>query len=359
MAANLQSLLQLLIVSQCGFLLLFLVTRQGTRPAIRLSLIGLIGNLGLHMAINLVAAQSNLALVDIRHFCSFLYGPFFYLYARALIIADEPLRLRTFSFVGWLIIPSLYHLFPGFPIQVLAVSIFAVMALYLALTVRLLTRFRSYLKAHRSDDTPFLLDWLRRLIYLFCGIFVLDVSQFLLSRIWGWHQSEWLGTLLFGTLLAFVNLLVFKGLSFPQIFTGISAGEWQVNLQPEGENISQDNQWEQRINDHMRTLQPFLKPDLTLAELAEQLGLSARNLSHILNARFQQNFSDFINSWRVELAKRYFSDPEHQGQNISEIMYAVGFNSKSVFNATFKRKTGLTPSAYRQKFPVRISEKSS
>ncbi len=41
-------------------------------------------------------------------------------------------------------------------------------------------------------------------------------------------------------------------------------------------------------------------------------------------------------------------DRSGQKKTVLEIIYEVGFNSKSVFNTTFKKQTGLTPSEYRR-----------
>ena len=39
-----------------------------------------------------------------------------------------------------------------------------------------------------------------------------------------------------------------------------------------------------------------------------------------------------INSYRIELAKDYLKNPSDPKETIQEVMYNVGFNSKSSFN---------------------------
>jgi AraC-like DNA-binding protein len=46
---------------------------------------------------------------------------------------------------------------------------------------------------------------------------------------------------------------------------------------------------------------------------------------------------------------RLLSDPAGAEKTVLEILYEVGFNSKSVFNYQFKKVTGVTPQEYRSK----------
>ncbi|MEM1359813.1 MAG: helix-turn-helix domain-containing protein [Bacteroidota bacterium] len=41
-------------------------------------------------------------------------------------------------------------------------------------------------------------------------------------------------------------------------------------------------------------------------------------------------------------------DKDNEKMTVLEILYAVGFNSKSSFNVAFKNRTGMTPTEYRK-----------
>jgi AraC-like DNA-binding protein len=62
------------------------------------------------------------------------------------------------------------------------------------------------------------------------------------------------------------------------------------------------------------------------------------------------NFSDFINQHRIEEMKIRLTDNRYHHFKIEQIAFDTGFNSKSTFQAAFKKFTGLTPSEYRKRY---------
>ncbi|MEL7195883.1 MAG: helix-turn-helix domain-containing protein [Bacteroidota bacterium] len=98
----------------------------------------------------------------------------------------------------------------------------------------------------------------------------------------------------------------------------------------------------------MEDHQPFLDPHLTLKALAEQIQLPPNQLSQLLNESFEQNFSDFVNAYRLEIFKEKIANPQNQHLTLLALAYESGFNSKTVFNTYFKKATGLTPRAYQK-----------
>lgn len=88
---------------------------------------------------------------------------------------------------------------------------------------------------------------------------------------------------------------------------------------------------------------PYLNPELSLRDLANQIDIHPNHLSWILNKSIGQNFNQFINQYRVEAFKNLARDQENKNFTIEGLAYESGFNSKTVFNTYFKRETGLTP----------------
>lgn len=96
----------------------------------------------------------------------------------------------------------------------------------------------------------------------------------------------------------------------------------------------------------------YLDANISLQSLAEKLSITSRVLSQILNEKMDRNFSDFINFYRVEEAKRILQDPRSAQKKIIALAFDVGFNTKVAFYNAFKKFTNMTPAQYREKLAV-------
>jgi AraC-like DNA-binding protein len=105
----------------------------------------------------------------------------------------------------------------------------------------------------------------------------------------------------------------------------------------------------ERLTKRMGHHRDYLENDLTLTELAQRIGTSPQLLSEYLNVAQQQNFFDYINSQRVAQVQRQLINALATGStgNLLSVALAAGFNSKSTFNAAFRKHSGMTPSAWR------------
>lgn len=98
----------------------------------------------------------------------------------------------------------------------------------------------------------------------------------------------------------------------------------------------------------MQINKSFLDPELSLFKLASQLDISSHHLSYIINKGFDENFYQFINRYRIDEAKKMILNPKMQHLTLMGIAFEVGFNSKTVFNTTFKKMTSQTPSQFKK-----------
>jgi AraC-like DNA-binding protein len=100
----------------------------------------------------------------------------------------------------------------------------------------------------------------------------------------------------------------------------------------------------------------FINEKLSLDDVAVRLNTNTNYISQIINETYNKNFYNFINSYRVEEAKKLLTIAENEKFSILGIAQSVGFVSKSAFNVAFKRVTGLTPSEYKKSAISEIKE---
>lgn len=104
----------------------------------------------------------------------------------------------------------------------------------------------------------------------------------------------------------------------------------------------------QKLVHIMENEKPYLDGELNLAKLSKYMDLNAHQLSYLLNEGFGKNFFQFVNTYRIEVAQKLLTNPEHQKLSMVGIAFEAGFNSKTSFNTTFKKLTGKTPSEFRK-----------
>jgi len=92
----------------------------------------------------------------------------------------------------------------------------------------------------------------------------------------------------------------------------------------------------------------YTQTGLTMDAIAKKIGTNRSYLSEAINAHYQMNFNKWLNQIRIEKSIPKLIDKRYDHYSIEGIASEVGFSSISVFNANFKRITGLTPSYFRK-----------
>jgi YesN/AraC family two-component response regulator len=149
---------------------------------------------------------------------------------------------------------------------------------------------------------------------------------------------------------------LYKALNNPGLFRNIDSKLKLVkHIISEEKNSEQVTQNEKEYNTALLKLQqymieekPFLNPSLTIQDIAAFIEIPVRDLSLLINHKLDLHFYDFVNTYRIENAMDILKDTTKSKVTILEILYEVGFNSKSSFNTAFKKHTGYTPTDYRK-----------
>jgi AraC-like DNA-binding protein len=299
----------------------------------------------------------------------FLFGPLYYYYVRILtdrnIVLRSTIWLHTIPFVLTFVISIPFFLSSkeekiahlndlltqtGLSTGVV-IGILQVLHLftYIAIVLKMLKQYDRQIKDYKSSIEKINLRWLRTgsagFIVIFCFIFILVVLQGL------GIQTVHIYSLSIPIMVSIViYLLGYLGFRQPEIFSPVE----DMGKKYERSSLTSDRaeEYADKLRAHMTAQRPHLDAELTLPALAEQLALPPHHVSQIINSRFNSNFFDFVNEYRVEEAKRLLTDKSRNHYTILAIAQEAGFNSKTSFNTAFKRFAGHTPSAYRNMKPA-------
>lgn len=161
-----------------------------------------------------------------------------------------------------------------------------------------------------------------------------------------------------GILLANINLLislfalfvicwfVLKALYQPHLFLGVDKNLKALKPPAVKMQSTEQNENMALLSTFMNKEKPYLDPELNLQKLAFNLNLPEKQISQLINQQIGKHFFDFINEFRIKDAKVLLREQEEL--TVLEILYKIGFNSKSSFYTAFKKETNQTPTAYRK-----------
>ncbi len=104
----------------------------------------------------------------------------------------------------------------------------------------------------------------------------------------------------------------------------------------------------QKVQQGMEIQKLFLKQNLNIDEFSKRINLPVKEVSAVINKHYGTNFFEFMNSYRVEEAKRLLSDNQHADMTVMDVLLHAGFNSKSAFHRFFNRLVGMSPTEFRK-----------
>ncbi|MBM6780940.1 helix-turn-helix domain-containing protein [Bacteroides mediterraneensis] len=104
----------------------------------------------------------------------------------------------------------------------------------------------------------------------------------------------------------------------------------------------------QRLENLMQEEEIYKENLLTKERVADLLGTNRTYLSQVINEQTQQNFTQYVNNYRINEAIRLLSDPETDIP-LKAVASEVGFNSMSTFYKIFQNTVGIPPKQYRNK----------
>lgn len=304
----------------------------------------------------------------------YLHGAFLFLYTSRLIsLRREFNRKKLLHFVPFVIF-NLYlfvvSFFPNIADKIrmehvhtdvhppLLFVFFLILTLlsgpfYFVLTLRLFKKHNINIFNNFSSIEKINLEWLQKLVFIFGIVWTILIIISVTHHIFNYFSIVFCTDSLFLTLSVFVILMGYFGLKQKVIFGNEIQEEQELIIEEKikysGSSLKEEdaNIYANKLNEFMLSEKPFLDPTLTLSQLASQINISSHYLSQIINEKFDLNFFEFINQFRVEEVKSRIINPKFEKFSLLAIALDSGFNSKSAFNRIFKKITQQTPSQYK------------
>lgn len=289
-----------------------------------------------------------------------LYGPLIYLFSLNVKNGQAPLNaftmLHFLPFILMEIVVLIFHTSSteeqikvllnqivtqdlGASTLLVIVPLFAHLIGYVLLAHRILYKHQVSLKQYYSSvEVSWTFSLLKMILIIFSSSLLLSLIQYSTAK------------QIFPTLLLMLNLVIIVLMSRTLLFALKEPLFQTIAPSETGFKIS-ENELEllnQKIKNLLTKEKMYKDPNLTLKDLAKKLNFSERAISHVINHSIANNFYDLINTYRIQEAAHILSNPSNDDLTILEILYGVGYNSKSSFNTQFKKKKGLTPTEFRK-----------
>ena len=208
--------------------------------------------------------------------------------------------------------------------------------LYQTLAYLILSWFH-YFKMNKTESTMLRLEqyWLVGLLITISAFGVGYFSNFILGI-----ANYMTGPILYSALIYLISYL---GLRYYHSLFGLASLKKPAIL-----NDAEVKDLLLKVEAIIQSDKPHLDPSLTLPKLAKTLAVPPYKLSQFINQHYEQNFSDWINQFRIQEARQALTDPAQQNKKIAAIAFESGFNTLSAFNNAFKKSTLKTPSEFRK-----------
>lgn len=327
-----------------------------------------------HISVFFYAKYIELPLVInmLRDQIAFLSSPLLFLYVVSSVYSDfklQPkhlLHLIPFAIEILIYVPGFYAVseeeriiftdnFHSNPeVKFSSIYGFVVSIVYLLLIFRTLKKYKLLLLESYSNNNNFNYKWLYQLTLLLSFIFIFSsakqIYKYVGDDIEVLNMMRIILTLL---LLGFLSWIVLKSMYYPELFRSIDTKHLLVKklIETSPNKQTSDDKFViqiEKLQKYMETEEPYLDSSLTIHKLANQLNLPFKDISILINHHIGKHFFDFINEYRIKKAIALLENPLNEKLTILEILYDVGFNSKSPFNTAFKKHTGFTPTQYRK-----------
>ncbi len=146
---------------------------------------------------------------------------------------------------------------------------------------------------------------------------------------------------------AFFFFIGYNGSQQIQVINDIEEEQFVFNFSDSNDDLNYD--LKTQIADLFANQKVYKNSDLRITTVSEQLNTNRTYISKLINEEFNVTFSDFVNTFRVEEAKKLLTNTDNQLFTMEYIAEKSGFGSVNSFSRVFKKAFGTSPGNYRDK----------
>ncbi|MBN1647869.1 MAG: helix-turn-helix transcriptional regulator [Spirochaetales bacterium] len=146
--------------------------------------------------------------------------------------------------------------------------------------------------------------------------------------------------------LIFMSVIIIQFIQIHLQSGDLNVGKTAPQERDTGKRLSLENVYLKTVR-KMKEDRLYVREDLSVKMIAALLDEPRNRISKAVNLFFNDNFSAFVNHFRIEEMKRQLEDPD-QRKSVLQIGIDAGFNSRTSINRIFYRKVRLTPVQYRK-----------
>ena len=299
-------------------------------------------------------------------------GLYFLTYPFLLVYVESLLILKNLKKTYWSLIPGFFELIIAIAIFLLPLktklllkdSHFTIVYLFLGVVYSLvivyllLKQINKYFQRDKRDGslnkTAKILIWCKRFIhYSLVYYFLIIVNFFIYSNVLE------LITCLFNVILIYwistkviLQELINKKDNLPvtenkntDTSNSLNKNSLQLN---NGFMTDEDakNTYE-TVKRYIESSKCFKNNSLTIIHVAEAVNIHPKRISYAINTIELVNFNNYINSYRIDLAKQILESNQAKTLTIEGVGKESGFRSKTTIYKAIKKSENMTPAQYK------------
>lgn len=204
---------------------------------------------------------------------------------------------------------------------------------------------RRKLENYFAEDMQQFMSWIKKSIILVILTNVLSFTTLLGGIIYNYLFQVYVISANFYIAISFINYAAMYG----KLNSAEVTDKERMETDTKEQKILRTDNYEQLFGEQVKrwlSEKRFLAPQLTIDDLAAEMGTNKLYMSRYINRKHGDNFSTWITKLRLEEAKSYMRENPNVKQE--EVAFHSGFSSSSYFSRVFSRFESMTPAAWRK-----------